>query len=362
MGFSRLALPFDKLMRKVRSLFDTTEREKSFESLSSVFSIPHLILSPPVSVDFRLIVMLQSKGMVVYSCSMGKSACPMHHGKLKPYESQVHFHSARIKYETETLVRVTKGLWHQIQFIWGESKCLVAEALKLGKSGMIAGIKIEEEIIRDLERLDIELCVHGTEGFLNLDKQTEFHVDSDGILWQGTKLCVPEDPALREVLPRTSIGSTRQLSGFWSVVDRLTKPAHFLPIPSLSDRDPVSTFVSGKVKERIGNQAHVQFGFSSRDRYGQSERTIRHWRTCLDHDRLSGVLEGPEMIEVTDEKVYEEQDLFPFVKILWEESFLSVKPLGKRGEDLYGLPILIFFHDLVTRGSWHERLCLGRDL
>ncbi|GJR97048.1 putative reverse transcriptase domain-containing protein [Tanacetum coccineum] len=34
----------------------------------------------------------------------------------------------------------------------------------------------------------------------NLDKQTEFHVDSDGILWQGTKLCVPEDPALREVL------------------------------------------------------------------------------------------------------------------------------------------------------------------
>ncbi|GJT80106.1 putative nucleotidyltransferase, ribonuclease H [Tanacetum coccineum] len=35
---------------------------------------------------------------------------------------------------------------------------------------------------------------------VNLDKQTEFHVDSDGILWQGTKLCVPEDPALREVL------------------------------------------------------------------------------------------------------------------------------------------------------------------
>ncbi|GJQ99143.1 putative nucleotidyltransferase, ribonuclease H [Tanacetum coccineum] len=93
---------------------------------------------------------------------------------------------------------------------------------------MIAGIKVEEEIIRDLERLDIELCVRGQNGFWaslrvepnlisqikaaqkddgeiwaiiqNLDKQTEFHVDSDGILWQGTKLCVPEDPALREVL------------------------------------------------------------------------------------------------------------------------------------------------------------------
>ncbi|GJS47498.1 putative nucleotidyltransferase, ribonuclease H [Tanacetum coccineum] len=54
------------------------------------------------------------------------------------------------------------------------------------KSGMIAGIKVEEEIIRDLERLDIELCVRGQSGF-----------------WaslRGTKLCVPEDPTLREAL------------------------------------------------------------------------------------------------------------------------------------------------------------------
>ncbi|GKG14910.1 hypothetical protein Tco_0354510, partial [Tanacetum coccineum] len=30
---------------------------------------------------------------------------------------------------------------------------------------MIAGIKVEEEIIRDLEHLDIELCVRGQSGF-----------------------------------------------------------------------------------------------------------------------------------------------------------------------------------------------------
>ncbi|GJZ76867.1 xylulose kinase-1 [Tanacetum coccineum] len=30
--------------------------------------------------------------------------------------------------------------------------------------------------------------------------RTEFRVDDDGILWQGTKLCVPEDPTLREAL------------------------------------------------------------------------------------------------------------------------------------------------------------------
>nr|GFC65554.1 putative reverse transcriptase domain-containing protein [Tanacetum cinerariifolium] len=33
------------------------------------------------------------------------------------------------------------------------------------KSGMIAGIKVEEEIIRDLERLDIELYVRGQHGY-----------------------------------------------------------------------------------------------------------------------------------------------------------------------------------------------------
>nr|GFD61579.1 hypothetical protein [Tanacetum cinerariifolium] len=33
------------------------------------------------------------------------------------------------------------------------------------KSGMIASIKVEEEIIRDLERLDIELHVRGQHGY-----------------------------------------------------------------------------------------------------------------------------------------------------------------------------------------------------
>nr|GFD45382.1 putative reverse transcriptase domain-containing protein [Tanacetum cinerariifolium] len=50
---------------------------------------------------------------------------------------------------------------------------------------MIAGIKVDEEIIRDLERLDIELY-------------TEFRLDDDDVLWQGTRLCVPNDATLRE--------------------------------------------------------------------------------------------------------------------------------------------------------------------
>nr|GFD54562.1 reverse transcriptase [Tanacetum cinerariifolium] len=41
---------------------------------------------------------------------------------------------------------------------------VVADALSK-KSGMMAGIKVEEEIIRDLERLDIELYVRRQHGY-----------------------------------------------------------------------------------------------------------------------------------------------------------------------------------------------------
>nr|GFD40556.1 putative reverse transcriptase domain-containing protein [Tanacetum cinerariifolium] len=41
---------------------------------------------------------------------------------------------------------------------------VVADALSR-KSGMIAGIKVEEEIIRDLERLGIKLYVRGQHGY-----------------------------------------------------------------------------------------------------------------------------------------------------------------------------------------------------
>nr|GFC48322.1 putative nucleotidyltransferase, ribonuclease H [Tanacetum cinerariifolium] len=82
---------------------------------------------------------------------------------------------------------------------------------------MIAGIKVEKEIIRDLERLDIELYVRGQHGYWaslrvepdlisrikeaqkedseiwtiveNLDEQTEFRLDKDDVLWQGTRKC-----------------------------------------------------------------------------------------------------------------------------------------------------------------------------
>ncbi|GJY80363.1 putative nucleotidyltransferase, ribonuclease H [Tanacetum coccineum] len=261
-GFSRLALPLTKLMRKGEKFVWNDEREKSFEELKQRLVSAPILTLPSGSGGFQIYSDASKKGL---GCVL------MQHGKviayasrqLKPYEVNYPTHDLELaavvfalkiwrhylygescdiftdhkslKYIfTQRELNMRQRRWLEllkdydtnIQYHPGKAN-VVADALSR-KSGMIAGIKVEEEIIRDLERLDIELCVRGQNGFWaslrvepnlisqikaaqkddgeiwaiiqNLDKQTEFHVDSDGILWQGTKLCVPEDPALREVL------------------------------------------------------------------------------------------------------------------------------------------------------------------
>ncbi|GKA88416.1 putative nucleotidyltransferase, ribonuclease H, partial [Tanacetum coccineum] len=280
------------------------------------------------------------------------------------------------------------------------------------KSGMIAGIKVEEGIIRDLERLDIELCVRGQSGFWaslrvepNLISQIKTAQKDDGEIWviiqnidqQWFDEDVPRSQATLLVecgllqpleipvwkwdeismdfvtgLPRTQ----RKHDAIWVVVDRLTKSAHFLPIrkdypvsklaemfqqeivrlhgtPSaiVSDRDPrfTSRFWKG-LQKAWGTRLKFSTAFHP-ETDGQSERTIQtledmlrscalewagnwddyiclvefaynnSWHAsikCAPFEMLYGrkcrapicwdqvgerILEGPEMIEVTNEKV-----------------------------------------------------------
>nr|GFD00576.1 retrotransposon protein, putative, Ty3-gypsy subclass [Tanacetum cinerariifolium] len=173
-------LPLTKLMRKGEKIVWNEERDKSFEELKQhLVSAPVLTL-PSGSGRFQINSDASKKGL-----------------------------GSRVEHETEALVGVVKNYDTNIQYHPGKAN-VVADALSR-KSGMIAGIKVEEEIIRDLERLDIELYVRGQHGYWasliiepdlisrikeaqkedieiwmiveNLDKQVEFHLDDDNLLW-----------------------------------------------------------------------------------------------------------------------------------------------------------------------------------
>nr|GFB95135.1 hypothetical protein [Tanacetum cinerariifolium] len=141
-----------------------------------------------------------------------------------------------------------------------------------------------EEIILDLERLDIELYVRGQHGYWaslriepdlisrikeaqkedseiwtiveNLDKQVEFRLDDDNVLWQDTRL--------------------RRHDAIWVVVDRLTKTAHFLPIRKDYSVSKLAEIFQQEIVRLHGTPSAIV-----------GER----------------VIEGPEMIEVTNAKV-----------------------------------------------------------
>nr|GFC57634.1 retrotransposon protein, putative, Ty3-gypsy subclass [Tanacetum cinerariifolium]GFC58263.1 retrotransposon protein, putative, Ty3-gypsy subclass [Tanacetum cinerariifolium] len=74
-----------------------------------------------------------------------------------------------------------------IQYHPGKAN-VVADALSR-KSGMVAGIKEAQK-----EDSEIWTIVE------NLDKQVEFCLDDDNVLWQDTRLVVPNDATLREAL------------------------------------------------------------------------------------------------------------------------------------------------------------------
>ncbi|GJS03975.1 retrotransposon protein, putative, ty3-gypsy subclass [Tanacetum coccineum] len=199
----------------------------------------------------------------------------------------------------------------------------------LVKIGMIACLITI--ILRDLERLDVELCVRGSGGFWasmriesnlmlqikeaqrddgelwaivqNVEdgKHTEFSVDDDGVVWFEDRLCVPNDQALREKVmteahssPFTihpavgdstlcgngmrflwisllNYGISKLAEIFQQEIVRL----HGTPTSIVSDRDPkfTSRFWKG-LQKAWGTRLKFSTAFHPQTD-GQSERTIQ---------------------------------------------------------------------------------------
>ncbi|GKD34960.1 putative nucleotidyltransferase, ribonuclease H, partial [Tanacetum coccineum] len=218
-GFSRLALPLTKLMRKGEKFVWNEEREKSFEELKQRLVSSPILTLPSGSGGFQIYSDASKKGL---GCVL------MQHGKviayasrqLKPYEVNYPTHDlelaaivfAKSKEEHEEHLRTVLQILRQEKLYAKFSKCefwlskvaflghiVSAEGITMDPAKVEAITKwisrllppiLEEEIIRDLERLDIELCVRGQSGFWaslrvepNLISQIKTAQKDDGEIW-----------------------------------------------------------------------------------------------------------------------------------------------------------------------------------
>nr|GFA25426.1 hypothetical protein [Tanacetum cinerariifolium] len=211
--------------------------------------------------------------------------------------------------------------------------------------GYWASLRVEPDLIsqiKEAQKEDSEIWTIVE----NLDEQTECRLDEDDVLWQGTRLCVPNDATLREALlieahsssfsvkiehqrasgllqpldihvwkwdeismdfitglPRTQ----RRHDANWVVVDRLTKSAYFLPIRK--DYSTLEDMLHSCALEWTGNWDDyiylVELAYNNSWHasikcapfemlYGRKYRAL----ICWDHVG-ERVIEGPDMIEVS---------------------------------------------------------------
>nr|GEZ06440.1 retrotransposon protein, putative, Ty3-gypsy subclass [Tanacetum cinerariifolium] len=208
--------------------------------------------------------------------------------------------------------------WKEIRLDLGYCEVMVK------KSGMIAGIKVEEEIIRDLKWLDIELYVRGQHGYWASLRHFKIeHQRASGLLqpldipvWKWDEISMDFVTGL----PWTQ----RRHDAIWVVVDRLTKLAYFLPIRkdySVSRLAEIfnkrsydyTDMLRSYALEWTGNWDDyiclVEFAYNNSWHasikcapfemlYGRKCRAPICWDQVGER-----VIEGPEMIEVTNKKV-----------------------------------------------------------
>nr|GFC28965.1 retrotransposon protein, putative, Ty3-gypsy subclass [Tanacetum cinerariifolium] len=183
-------------MRKREKSVWNEEREKSFEELKR-----RLVSSPVLTLPSG------TGGYQIYSdaSKKGLGCVLMQHGKviayasrqLKPYEENYPTHDLELAAVGQKELNMRQRRWLEllkdynanIQYHPGKAN-VVADALSRKNSRTMACLKIQPEIIKDLELMEVELVVHGSEGYIaslkiepNLILQIKEAQKEDGELW-----------------------------------------------------------------------------------------------------------------------------------------------------------------------------------
>nr|GFD40956.1 retrotransposon protein, putative, Ty3-gypsy subclass [Tanacetum cinerariifolium] len=121
----------------------------------------------------------------------------MQHGKVIAYASR-QLKPYEVNYPTPDLelAAVIFALKIWMHYLYGESCDVFTNHKSLnGQHGYWASLRIEPDLISRIKEAQKEDSKIWTI-VENLDKQVEFRLDNDNVLWQDTRLVVPNDATL----------------------------------------------------------------------------------------------------------------------------------------------------------------------
>nr|GEZ09155.1 retrotransposon protein, putative, Ty3-gypsy subclass [Tanacetum cinerariifolium] len=275
-------------------------------------------------------------GYQIYSDALKKGiGCVlMQHGKviayasrqLKPYEKNYPTHDleltgVELNMRQRCWLELIKDYDANIQYHPGKAN-VVADTLSRKNSGTMACLKIQPEIIKDLELMEIrEPQKENGELWsvvqnIKKGKQEEFQVGKHGVIWYDNRLCVPDVSSLREaVLSEVhsspfSIhsGSTKMYrdlkqnfwwSGMKQDVARFWKGLQNAWETRLKFSTAFHPQTDGQTECTIQTLWHASIkGAPFELLYGRKCRAPICWNIVGER-----VIEGPKLVEVTNEKV-----------------------------------------------------------